>query len=87
MKRGPPLSPWQASLPPSMTPAQSMSGVMYWFISPQLPSANTVTSTSWRVEGEDPPDERVPQPETVACSLGKVAPWAGRQIGLMVGKL
>ena len=59
---GPPLSPWQESLPPEETPAHHMllviSETLYWFL--QVARAMTGTSTLRRAAGLDPPWEVVP---------------------------
>ena len=61
---GPPESPWQASLPPTLGyPAQSIVSVilppyaaLHWL----LVIAGTLTY--WRSLGADPPDDKVPHP-------------------------
>ena len=48
--RGPPLSPLHASLPPSIQPAQNISGVICPLGNPQLDFPSTSTFTSYSSE-------------------------------------
>merc|ERR1719244_171451 len=63
--RGPPESPWQLSLP--LSPAQIiLSETMNGYSSLQAASVTNGTSTFMSFIGQQfPPDERVPQPDTV----------------------